>query len=495
MGAGASDLTELWVKAGQDDFNDFVRSLPQEQRDKLSCAFHYAMGTQVAPGIAGLEQDELSRYFAGSYLQGKLFEGTKYTKEAFDEVFRYDASDGPVQIWCHALDLRDLQAARDDNDLIIVYHYTNELAFLNVTNPEQTAAELFASLLDSRAHFGKGVYGTRHESAVWGSRLQILLNNYSNGSPLCASDAEAERVAREWGDANPQGHRAAFCVPILAPKAVAFNIFERQTPDMIQKIVQDPDTGKQRPIGLGEDYRGRPVHRDRDVFVLRVENTSGEVQNASAGADGLLRLLRLRLAHLRDTRGDVDEATLFCMFELGRRLGGRALYEEAETLMRECLAGRRAKLGDDHMDILPIINNLAQLLLTSGQVEEAEPLFREALRGNRAKFGNDHPNTLSSVNNLASLLQEMGKLEEAEPLNREALEVRRVKLGNEHPDTLTSINNLASLLQAQGRFGEAEPLFREQPGCSTPRSGYGRPSPFSARRLRGGGPSLATIIG
>ena len=36
-------------------------------------------------------------------------------------------------------------------------------------------------------------------------------------------------MVREWGDPNPQGHRARFCIPVIAPRAAAYNIFERQT--------------------------------------------------------------------------------------------------------------------------------------------------------------------------------------------------------------------------------------------------------------------------
>ena len=46
-----------------------------------------------------------------------------------------------------------------------LYHYSDELAFLNIGNLEQTAAQLFASLVDKRAHFGKGIYATQHEPA------------------------------------------------------------------------------------------------------------------------------------------------------------------------------------------------------------------------------------------------------------------------------------------------------------------------------------------
>ena len=57
------------------------------------------------------------------------------------------------------------QSAGPCEEVVILYHYTNELAFHNVGNLEQTAAQLFASLVDERAHFGKGLYATQHEPA------------------------------------------------------------------------------------------------------------------------------------------------------------------------------------------------------------------------------------------------------------------------------------------------------------------------------------------
>ena len=48
--------------------------------------------------------------------------------------------------------------------MVILYHYTDKLAFLNIGNLEQIAAKLFASL-EKRAHFGDGVYATQHEPA------------------------------------------------------------------------------------------------------------------------------------------------------------------------------------------------------------------------------------------------------------------------------------------------------------------------------------------
>ncbi|CAE7372063.1 NPHP3, partial [Symbiodinium sp. KB8] len=340
-----------------------------------------------------------------------------------------DEIDGLVRVWRHALDLRDAQRGSCQQDLCVLYHYTHELAFRNVANKKQTTAELFASLLDSRAHFGKGVYCTQYEPAVWGSRTRILLNNYSNLSPLRdTTDSESQRVENEWGTGNSGGHRAAFCIPILVSRELAYNIFERQTPDLARKSVRDAETGEERRIRLGEDYKGRPVDRNRDVWVVQVMNGAGEVQHAGAEADGLLRLLRTRLANLREELGDDAEPTLDCMHELGSRLLGRAYYDEAEILYKECLDRRRANLGERHKDTLDSVSDLVLLLEEQGRYEDAELLARKELA--------------------------QGQYEEAESLLREELE-GRTRLGEMHPETLTSMNNLGHSLQAlAGALGE-----------------------------------------
>ena len=118
------------------------------------------------PPAEAAHQCELSTYFAGPYLRGELLEAAQYSNRGFGEVgtFEFDAPDGPVQVWHFAFDLREL--VPDDKELVVLYHYTDELAFRNVGNMEQSAAELYASLVDERAHFGQGVYATQHEPAA-----------------------------------------------------------------------------------------------------------------------------------------------------------------------------------------------------------------------------------------------------------------------------------------------------------------------------------------
>ena len=154
------------------------------------------------------EDAELSAYFGGPYFEGAVFQGKQYEAGKVHNVYsyRYTAPDGYVHVWRHVFDLRELNSANSSKqeDAVVLYHYTNELTFLNVGDMQLTAAKLLASLVDSRAHFGKGIYVTQHEPAVWGRRMRVLLNNYSNGSPLRA-DFEVLTVKKccELGVADP----------------------------------------------------------------------------------------------------------------------------------------------------------------------------------------------------------------------------------------------------------------------------------------------------
>ncbi|CAE7328763.1 Nphp3 [Symbiodinium necroappetens] len=454
---------------------------------------------------AQLQKADLSEYFVGRYLDGEVFEKDSYEKgqiEAGLPIYKFEGADGPTFVWQFAFDLRGF--GQKGENIRVLYHYSNELAFLNVGNSQLSAAEIFASLVDERAHFGKGVYATQHEPAVWASRVRILLNNYSNEDPLRrdTSDEESRRVEKEWGDGNTTGHRAQFCVPLIVPDSIAYNIFEKQTPDMKAKRVTDK-SGKERPLALGEDYKGRAVHRNRDVWVVRLASEGGIVQHATAEAEGLIQLLQLRLSKLRGRLGNEDCATLDCMDQLADRLNGRGRHSEAEELRRQALEKRQDKFGKDHEQTLISLTNLATCLNFLGRAAEAEPLSRDAWQKSQKKLGanhkltrkildslahtlysqgkyqeaesrwrenwekckdelgSDHLETLSILNDLAGALKEQGKLDDAERFHREVLQKRRVKLGAKHPLTLISLNNLATLLVEQKKPAEAEPLFRE----------------------------------
>jgi len=169
------------------------------------------------------------------------------------------------------------------------------------------------------------------------------------------------------------------------------------------------------------------------------------------------RALDSRELHIGSEHPD----TLKSVNDLAELLRSTGDYAGAEPLLRRALEAQERVLGPEHPDTLTSVNNLALLLKSTGDYAGAEPLYRRALEAYERVLGPEHPATLTSVNNLALLLLSTGDYAGAEPLSRRALEARERVLGPEHPATLTSVNNLAILLQSTGDYAGAEPLYRQ----------------------------------
>jgi tetratricopeptide (TPR) repeat protein len=163
-------------------------------------------------------------------------------------------------------------------------------------------------------------------------------------------------------------------------------------------------------------------------------------------------------------RGDgvgIGEPTARLMVQLGILHFGKALYREAEPLMRRALDINERSVGPDHPNVARDLNNLAQVLQATNRLVEAEPLMRRALAIDERSGGPDHPNVATDLSNLAQLLQATDRLTEAEPLLRRALAIDERGFGPDHPKVAIRLNNLAQLLQATNRLAEAEPLMQQ----------------------------------
>jgi tetratricopeptide (TPR) repeat protein len=158
------------------------------------------------------------------------------------------------------------------------------------------------------------------------------------------------------------------------------------------------------------------------------------------------------------TMGDPDPTTAL-LNHLGQLLREKALYTEAEPLLRRALAIDEASYGPEHPDVARDLNNLALVLQATSRLGEAEPLMRRALAIAEATFGSEHPIVAIGLNNLAELLHATNRFEDAERLMRRALAISEATWGREHPKVAIRLNNLSMLLQATNRVGEAEPLM------------------------------------
>jgi tetratricopeptide (TPR) repeat protein len=155
----------------------------------------------------------------------------------------------------------------------------------------------------------------------------------------------------------------------------------------------------------------------------------------------------------------ITEPTARLMNRLGRLFDTKAMYAQAEPLMRRALEIAEANFGSEHPRVAVHLNSLAGLLQDTNRLAEAEKLYHRVLTVVEASLGSDHPDMATPLNNLAELLRLTNRPREAELLLRRALAIDEAVLGPDHPQVALLLNNLAKSLQATGRPGEAEPLF------------------------------------
>ena len=155
----------------------------------------------------------------------------------------------------------------------------------------------------------------------------------------------------------------------------------------------------------------------------------------------------------------ITEPTTRLLSVMGELLHAKALFTEAEPLMRRALAIDEQSYGAKHPDVARDLNNLALLLQATNRLAEAEPLMARVVMIVEKSLDENHPNLATALNNLAQLLKATNRLAEAEPLMRRVLAIDEQSYGAEHPRVAIHLNNLAQLLQATNRLAEAEPLM------------------------------------
>ncbi len=156
----------------------------------------------------------------------------------------------------------------------------------------------------------------------------------------------------------------------------------------------------------------------------------------------------------------IQDPTATLMNDLSRFLFAKALYVEAEPVMRRVLAIYEKCFGPEHPEIATALTNLAQLLQSTNRLAEAEPLMRRVVGLIEKRYGKKHPIIARALSNLAMLLLTTNRLAEAETLMRRVLALDEKCFGPEHPEVANDLNNLSQLLKTTNRLAEAEPLMR-----------------------------------
>ncbi|KAJ6459257.1 hypothetical protein C8R45DRAFT_1081487 [Mycena sanguinolenta] len=141
--------------------------------------------------------------------------------------------------------------------------------------------------------------------------------------------------------------------------------------------------------------------------------------------------------------------------ETYRRLGQ---FKEAEKLQVEVLEKRRRLLGEDDLATVNAMHNLAATYHELERFQDAEKLEVIVLEKQKKLLGDDHPDTLDAMYNLALTYHKRDKFEEAAKLYIAVVEKWKQLAGDDHPKTLAAMHDLANTYDALGRFEEAEKL-------------------------------------
>lgn len=134
-------------------------------------------------------------------------------------------------------------------------------------------------------------------------------------------------------------------------------------------------------------------------------------------------------------------------------------YTKAEPLYIETLEIIKTTLGEENQFYASALNNLAIIYKNTGNYIKAEPLYIRSIEIYKKGSGESSSEYALSLNNLAVLYHIMGNYEKAEQKYAQALQITKNVVGVNHPDYAKSLNNLAHLYDDIGKYSKAEPLF------------------------------------
>ncbi len=136
-------------------------------------------------------------------------------------------------------------------------------------------------------------------------------------------------------------------------------------------------------------------------------------------------------------------------------------YKDGLDLAAQCYDSWRNSLGDSHLLILRMKNNLGTCMTGLGQFEEAGQLYRELHKQYVDTLGPNAPRTLRAANNIGAALIEQQKFIEAVEILRPTLDRMRAATNPKDAETLRTSNNLAEAMYRSGEYEAATRLAIE----------------------------------
>jgi serine/threonine protein kinase/tetratricopeptide (TPR) repeat protein len=214
-------------------------------------------------------------------------------------------------------------------------------------------------------------------------------------------------------------------------------------------------------------YRESKELAEKSLALPHAPGRDGELQTA-----GLL----LQLGRAQQRQGDMEGARKYYEAALTRRLrvlgedhldvarvlnnlgalhGQMERYAEGVAAHERALAIQRKVGGSHHTDVGHSLRGLAILEDRQGNVQAGLDLFRRAQEIFEKNYGPEHIFTASILQDVAVSLRTLKQHEEARKLLERSLAILKHKHGPNHPDISFTAHSLGVVLSAQGKPKEA----------------------------------------
>ncbi|MDH3222408.1 MAG: tetratricopeptide repeat-containing serine/threonine-protein kinase, partial [Gemmatimonadota bacterium] len=196
----------------------------------------------------------------------------------------------------------------------------------------------------------------------------------------------------------------------------------------------------------------------QDSTLARVYLGLGNALVRSGLPDSAEASLR-RGVELLNLTGANSDAYLNAATSLAGAVRRRGDLDEAESLYRRVITGRRQSADENPEALAVALNNLAVVRRMQEDYDEAAELYEEALAIMTDILGPDHPTSLMMAGNLATALSQGGHAEEALVVQRQRVSAARDRWPDGHWRVGQALMNLGGELLLAGRPEEAiEPL-------------------------------------
>lgn len=222
----------------------------------------------------------------------------------------------------------------------------------------------------------------------------------------------------------------------------------------------------------------------RDAYALCVRFFGEDDPLTLDVADGLGICLRVKgrwaesrrihtanLERMKRIHGPMHVKTLKATVSLGQVLFWVMEYTEATHQLRAALKGLRETLGEEHLETLAALQELATSHVrydasdgsAANKTALAESLeaMTFVFERRKTKLGPEHPFTLLAMLHLARVKSSLGDHVEAESMIRRGLELAKGSIAPDHVGMIMARTIHAQVLSGLKRYGEAEALFKE----------------------------------